>query len=115
MYVGPAVVAGDCNTHLSQHWDARASVNANYQGVVLFQLLQRCKVYMYPHLGMVHAVLPTHISLVLPLLLSTISLQILKLPRVFKNAEHMRMLCKISVIIFHYLPYSPAQSAPDLQ
>ena len=45
------VVAGDCNDHLSQHCGARASEkNANYQGVVLGQLLQRCKLHE-PSLG----------------------------------------------------------------
>ena len=44
------VVAGDCNDHLSQHCGARASENANYQGVVLGQLLQRCELHE-PSLG----------------------------------------------------------------
>ena len=48
--VGPVVVAGDCNAHLCQHWGARASENANCQGVVLGQLLQRCKLHV-PSLG----------------------------------------------------------------
>ena len=43
--LGPVVVAGDFNAHLSHLWGPRGSTTANTQGVLLGELLGRCKLH----------------------------------------------------------------------
>ena len=43
--LGPVVIAGDFNAHLSHMWGPRAPDTANSQGVLLGELLNRCDLY----------------------------------------------------------------------
>ena len=43
--MGPVIVAGDFNAHLGSMWGPRAGGNPNLQGVLLGDLLNRCKLH----------------------------------------------------------------------
>ena len=42
---GPVIVTGDFNAHLGPTWGSRAHKNSNIQGVLLGEVLDRCKLH----------------------------------------------------------------------